>query len=353
MKKNSLLFPILFLACTIGLGQSEAQIQSALADLLNKESSQGFSGTVLVASRDQQIFLQSYGYADRSQKQSNSNQTVYDIGSITKQFTAAAILKLEMQGLLKVSDPIDLYLPEFKQVSRPITIHELLTHTAGLPDAIGDDYEASGQVEFIQRAISKLGKVSKKNSYQYSNVGYSLLAIIIERVSGSDYEKYLAEQLFISAGMKHTGYVLPKWDQLQVAHGYRGDLDGGRPDQQNWSENGPYLHLKGNGGILSTAEDLFKWKQALDKDEILSKEAKEKYFKKHVPEDRSGYSYYGYGWAIFPETSKGELIAHNGGNGYFFADFLRFPVSGYTVIVLSNAANSNAEEMSRNIARIL
>ncbi len=353
MIKSSLILPILLLASIMIHGQDKGQIQDALTDLLSQESSLGFSGTVLVASNDQQIFLQSYGYADRSEKLGNSNKTVYDIGSLTKQFTAAAILKLEMQEQLKVTDPIDLYIPEFKQVSRVITIHELLTHTAGFPDAIGDDYEAISETEFIQRAISKLGNVSKKNPYKYSNVGYSLLAIIIERVSGSDYEKYLAEQLFSRAGMNLTGYVMPKWDEVQVAHGYRGDSDGGRPDQQNWSANGPYLNLKGNGGILSTAADLYKWKQALDKDEILSKEAKEKYFKKHVPEDRSGHSYYGYGWAIFPATSKGELIAHNGGNGYFFADFLNFPASGYTVIVLSNAASSNAEDMARNIAQIL
>ena len=353
MIKNKLLFTVLLLAFTKSYAQSKAQLQDALTNLLSKESSLGFSGTVLVANNDQQIFLQSYGYADRTEKLGNSNQTVYDIGSLTKQFTAAAILRLEMQKMLNVTDPIDLYLPEFKDVSTSITIHELLTHTAGFPDAIGDDYEAISEPEFIQSAISKLGKVSKKNPYKYSNVGYSLLAIIIERVSGYDYEEYLAKQLFAPAGMHHTGYMLPNWNEVQVANGYHGDLDGGRPDQQNWSANGPYLNLKGNGGILSTAADLYKWKQALDKNEILSNEAKEKYFKKHVPEDRSGYSYYGYGWAIFPDTSKGELIAHNGGNGYFFADFLNFPATGYTVIVLSNAANSNAEDMARNIARIL
>jgi CubicO group peptidase (beta-lactamase class C family) len=353
MFKKCLFVPFLLLACTIVDGQNKDRLHQALSDLLVKESGQGFSGTVLVAGGDQQIFLQSFGYADRSRKLVNSNQTVYDIGSITKQFTAAAILKLEMQGKLQVTDPIDLYLPEFKQLSPPISIHELLTHTAGFPDAIGDDYEAISEVEFIRRAISKRGKVSKKNPYKYSNVGYSLLAIIIERVSGSDYEKYLAEELFAPAGMTYTGYRLPKWDEVQVAHGYRGDIDGGRPDQQNWSTNGPYLHLKGNGGILSTAADLYKWKHALAKDEILSEEAKEKYFKKHVPEDHSGYSYYGYGWAIFPDTGKGELIAHNGGNGYFFADFLNFTSSGHTVIILSNAASRSTEEMARNIAQLL
>ncbi|MEN8800329.1 MAG: serine hydrolase, partial [Flavobacteriaceae bacterium] len=165
MIKIRILFSILLLVCTISYAQSNEGLQDALADLLSKESSLGFSGTVLVASSDQQVFLQSYGYADRSRKLNNSNQTVYDIGSITKQFTAAAILKLEMQGRLKVTDPVKLYLPELKQVSKPITIHELLTHTAGFPDAIGDDYEAISEAEFIQRAISKLGKVSKRNPY--------------------------------------------------------------------------------------------------------------------------------------------------------------------------------------------
>ena len=332
---------------------NEDKIYGDLSSMLENVSKKDFSGTVLVYRNGNEFLSASYGFANRGEKISNSTNTVYDIGSLTKQFTAAAVLKLEMQGKLQVTDAVSEYIEEFKTLNNPITIHQLLTHSAGLPDAIGDDYQAISEVEFIRKSISRIKDNAPAYPYEYSNVGYSLLAIIIERVTLVDYEEYLYDNLFVPASMYQTGYTKPEWKEEKIAHGYRGKQDWGTPNSKNWSEKGPYLHLKGNGGILSTAGDLYKWHIALQGNDILSSEAKKKYFESHIAEDDSNTSYYGYGWVIFPESKMGKIITHNGGNGYFFADYWDFPASNSTVILLSNAANRKVEDLAFKIARML
>ena len=329
------------------------QVYQNLLAMLEKESKKDFSGTILVIRNGDEFLSASYGFANRNGNVPNSANTVYDIGSLTKQFTAAAILKLEMQGKLQVTDPVSEYIDEYVSLQYPVTLHQLLTHSAGLPGAIGDDYEEISEDEFIQRSLGQIKDVSADHPYEYSNVGYSLLAIIIERVSGMSYEEFLYKNLFEPASMFQTGYTKPLWDDQIVAHGYQGNEDWGTPNSKNWSDNGPYLNLKGNGGILSTSGDLYKWHQALQDDTILSDGAKKQYFMNHVPEDGSNISYYGYGWVIFPESKKGKVITHNGGNGYFFADFWNFPSTENTIILLSNEANRKVEDLAARIARML
>ena len=328
-------------------------VKRELTAMLEKESKKDFSGTVLVIRNGDQLLSASYGLANRTNKVPNTSNTVYDIGSLTKQFTAAAILKLEMEGKLRVSDRVDQYIDAYKSLKHPITLHQLLTHSAGLPGAIGDDYEEISEAEFIQRSLKQIKDDAADHPYEYSNVGYSLLAIIIERVSDEDYEEFLSKNLFEPASMDQTGYTKPQWNEKILAHGYYGQEDWGTPNSKNWSENGPYLNLKGNGGILSTTGDLYKWHQALQDNTILSDEARKKYFENHIPEDSSNISYYGYGWVIFPESKKGKIITHNGGNGYFFADFWDFPASSSTVILLSNTANRKVEDLAGKIAQML
>ena len=313
----------LILFVSVALGQKAnsdgtSDITRQLSDYLDRIHRKKFSGTVLVVHNGQQLLHKGYGYADRSNEIPNHINTVYDIGSVTKQFTAAAILKLEMNLKLSVNDAIELYLPEFKNLTPSRSIHHLLTHTAGFPGAIGSDYDPINEETFVEKALESVMEKSWDHNYEYSNVGYSLLAIIIERVSGMKYEEYLAQMLFEPAGMENTGYVIPVWKTESVAIGYRKSDRWGTPLEKRWSLDGPYLHLKGNGGILSTTVDLYKWHLALKGNHVLSEEAKEKYYKKHVAESADESSFYGYGWAIFPSQNKGDLIAHNGGNGVFF-----------------------------------
>ena len=316
-------------------GETAAKIDKRLAELANRD----FSGVVLVAQRGDVILAKGYGSADRARRLRFTTDTVFDIGSITKPFTAAAILKLEMDGKLRVTDPITRFFNDVPPDKQRITLHQLLTHTAGFPDSLGDDYEKISRDEFVKLALASKLRSNPGASYLYSNVGYSLLGAVIEHMTGASYEKYLFAKLLKPAGMTMTGYLLPEWDRDKLAHGYRKDKDWGTPLDHAWADDGPYWHLRANGGLLSTAADLYRWSVALQGEEILSKELIEKQFTPPASEGfLSGGSHYGYGWSI-GKTKRGRRVwEHNGSNLVFFADFRICPDDQLVLILATNAS---------------
>ncbi|MFI6708537.1 serine hydrolase domain-containing protein [Nonomuraea sp. NPDC050478] len=238
-----------------------------VAGFLARTLPDGSGGTVITAHGDRITYCEGFGLADRAARIAATCDTVYDVMSITKQFTAAAILKLEAMGELRVTDPISAHLGPLPGGERGITLHHLLTHTAGLPEALGDDHDPVSRDGLLVGAPAAEPAGAE---FRYSNTGYSVLAAIVERVSGLSYEGFLAEHLFGPAGMTATGYVLPRWDRHRVAVEYdaRGS-DRGRPYEHPWADDGPHWNLRGNGGMLSTARDLFRWHRALTGDAVL------------------------------------------------------------------------------------
>jgi CubicO group peptidase (beta-lactamase class C family) len=311
------------------------------------------SGTV-VAARDGEIaHCRGFGLADREAKVAAGCDTAYDIMSMTKQFTAAAILKLEMMGKLSVSDPMSEFVGPVPDDKRAITVHHLLTHTSGLTDQLGGDYEALSREEMLDGALESELRSAPGTEYSYSNLGYSILAAIVEKASGTSYERFLESHLFEPAGMRQTGYVLPAWkpDQVAVEYDENGEPKG-KPFDHPWAEDGPYWNLRGNGGLLSTARDMFRWHAALEGDQVLSESAKDKMFESHVPEEEGGDSYYGYGWVVSP-TDEGRIVWHDGGNGWSFGVMARFPDQDTVVFWVSNHAYNDGEWNLENLAQRL
>lgn len=340
---------------TSGTSDVEADdVVDAVDAALDELAADGFEGVVVVQDGDRRI-ERAIGSADRERGIATAVDTVFDIGSLTKQFTGAAILRLEMDGRLAVDDTIGTHVVGLPPEMAALTLHQLLTHTAGLPPWLGADDDPVGLEEFVE-LVAAAGLVHQPGTvYEYSNVGYSLLAAAIEAVTGSSYEEYLRTALFEPAGMLDTGYVLPDWEGRVVAAGYdarTGDRFG-TPLEQRWDRDGPYWHLRGNGGLLSTADDMLRWDEALRGTDILSTEAKEQYVTPHVPEGPGAPTSYGYGWAIFPTPAGTPLITHNGGNGFFFADFLRFPEEGLAVFLASNAAEERHEDAAFELAGLV
>ena len=324
-----------------------------LESYLDELEQAGFRGAVLVDKGGEVIVLAGYGLVDDDLGTAITPATIFDIGSITKQFTGAAILKLEMADQVSVEDYLSQYIPNLPEDKQEITLHHLLTHTAGFPPALGDDYEAIDRDTFIEMALQTPPLHAPGSEYVYSNVGYSLLAAVIEIVTNASYETYLREALFLPAGMNYTGYVLPTWNETDIAVGYGGPEAWGKPNEKAWADDGPYWHLRGNGGILSSTEDMYRWHQALLTDDILTHEAKEKYYTPYVLEGPGANSYYGYGWALFPTSRDTTLITHNGGNGIFFADFWRYLEEEVTIFIATSAANRESEKLAANIAQII
>jgi len=285
----------------------------------------GFSGAVLVAKGDEILLNKGYGLAIRSQGIPNTADTIFCVGSITKQFTAAAIMTLETKSKLKTEDPIGKYLDGVSADKATIALHHLLTHTSGLVPDVGGDYEKSGRDETVRKILALPLEFKPGERFAYSNVNYTLLAAIIEKVSGQPYEEYLYEHLFKPAGMEWTGYRRPKWDERVVAHWYVGKID----NRNSLERPFPYWNLIGNGGILSTTEDMFKWHRALLNDKILSAAAKKKLFTPFLNE-------YAYGWDVL-KTEHGTLIQHNGGSELGNnAEIRRYLDAGIVTILLCN-----------------
>ena len=320
---------------TLGAAPVRTPLGEKLDAHMSRLEAYGFSGSLLVAKGGEVILDKGYGFADARRKVPFTAETAFDIGSITKQFTAAAILKLEMQGKLGVGDPISKWFEGVPDDKKGITLHHLLTHSAGLEDIFGDDYDEMPRDRLVKAALASKLLWAPGTRYEYSNAGYSLLAAVVELASGKPYEEYLRENLWKPAGMARTGYRLQEKGPL--ARGvYREGEDWGTPLDKAWAPDGPWWNLRGNGGVLSTTGDLYKWHQALEGEAILSKEAKEKMFTPHVPEDEEGRSHYGYGWAIFKTQRNTRLVAHDGGNGIFNADFRRYLDDGIVLIIGSN-----------------
>lgn len=311
----------------------------------------GYSGGLSVVDDGVLLLEAGFGFADRSGGVPTSASTVFDCGSITKQFTAAAILRLEADGALSVSDSIEQFFEDVPADKRGITLHQLLTHTAGLPGAIGADEEAIDADAYSLRALATPLQSQPGERYDYSNVGFSLLGIVVERVSGQPYEQFLRERLFLPAGMKETGYVLPAFAKERVAKCYRGAEEWGRTTEQNWGADGPGWNLKGNGGIHLTLADAQRWVAALAGDTVLPEEQREKLFTPHVDEG-GGDSFYGYGWVIL-DGSRGRMIQHNGGNLVFSANLCFMPNLERSVFVVSTQREFNADDLCELVLSIL
>jgi CubicO group peptidase (beta-lactamase class C family) len=302
------------------------------------------SGTLVAARGGELLHCRGFGLADRKARVAAGCDTVYDTMSMTKQFTAAAILKLEMMGELRVTDRITAHIGPVPKDKRKITLHHLLTHTSGLIDALGGDYQPLSREQMLAGALESKLRSRPGDEHHYSNLGYSVLAGIIEKVSGMGYERFLAKHLFAAAGMTQTGYVLPYWIPDRVAVEY--DPHGrphGKPFDHPWADDGPYWNLRGNGGLLSTARDMFRWDLALERNKVLNQKAKQKLFKPHVREQPGGNSHYGYGWVIPQPGRFGRVVWHNGGNGWSYGELTRLLGPGVMVFWVTNQYRSKAE----------
>ncbi len=329
---------ILAILTTAAPARPAADLAKLLDAYLSRLERLGFSGTVLVAKDGKVLLEKGYGMADRERKIPMAADSVISVGSITKQFTAAAILKLEMQGKLRVEDSIAKYLPGVPADKTAITLHQLLTHTAGLDSDYGPgDYEVVSRDDYVRRVLTAPLRSAPGREHFYANSGYSLLAAIVEIVSGQHYERFLREQLFEPAGMRSTGYRVATWREGQVAHGYVDGRDWGTITDKLTAEGLPYWNLVGNGGIHSTPGDMYRWHVALEGDAVLSKAERTKFVTPYVAEGPEAMSHYAYGWAIFTTPRKTRLVAHNGGNGVFAADFRRYVDENVVIYAASNA----------------
>lgn len=309
---------------------SDDQIGERIDTYLEQLPPDYFSGAVLVA-RDGNILLSSaYGMANENTP--FTPDTVVDAGSIAKQFTASAVLRLQSEGLLQVSDTISEFFADVPDDKAEITLEQLLTHSSGLTEHSDGDLIPLSRDEALARILALNLAFTPGAHYEYSNAGFTLLAIIIEQVSGQSFTEYLHEHLFQPAGLTSTGfYGEMQWTDRLVANGYFNGEDQGSP--ANWP--GPYWGLLGNGGILTTIDDLYRWWNALRGGEVIPLDVVQELFVPRAREEEGTERFYGYGWSI-EETAYGQRIGHNGGGIGGNSMITTYLDEDLTIIILGN-----------------
>ena len=328
---------------------TNASLTAEMAAYLQAHYETGrFMGTAIVMQNGETVFAQSYGMASLEHQVPNTSQTKFRIGSITKQFTAAAILQLQDRGQLDVQAPISTYLPDYPQGDR-LTIHHLLTHTAGIPNLTSfPDYlewmqQPTTLAELMVRFQDLPLEFEPGEQHRYSNSGYVLLTQIIETVSGQTYADYLQTQLLQPLGLENTGYEQPLAVINHLAHGYQFT---GEDYQQ-----AAYINMvvpAGAGALYSTVDDLVRWHQFLVNADnrssgILSDAAIAAMQHPHVALDAATPdASYGYGLML----GKQGFIAHGGGINGFVSYLGSLPDQGLTIAVLSNVENANPPIMA-------
>jgi len=271
--------------------------------VLSAASEEGLCGTVLIRSHNRVLLHKAYGWADSEVGREMTIATGFDIGSLVKPITATGILKLEQQGKLSTSDTLAHFFPDAPADKRDITLKQVLTHTAGMQDLFGGDYQVVSRDWILDKIMSSPLIAPPGEREEYSNSGYSLLAIIIEEVSGQPYEEFIRDEVLTPAGVHRLGYILPGWSRDELAVGYRRDGERwGTPIDHPWAEDGPGWNLRGNGGMLSTAEEMAQWYEALFDGKILGPDGLAKFYEYDAGES---------------PTVGGMALAHAGGNGIF------------------------------------
>lgn len=341
-----------------GSFQTDLKTAKSADNYLTNAEALGYSGIVLWAKNGKIILKKGYGFADRSAKTRMSPKTIFDMGSVTKMFTAAAILKLEEQGKLSVSDSIAKFFDNLPADKAKITVHHLLSHSSGIPfdtiadrplDAASIDYALIKRDDFVKRVSNSDLRFSPGKDYLYSNDGYGLLAVIIEKLSGMSYEAFLNKEIFKPAGMSKTGYIIPRWNKKEIARGYRYEEEYPTPLGYPWLKDGPGWNLRGNGGLLTTVDDLYRWHLALEGEKILSKTSKQKMFTPYFSTDKEQKDMYGYGWHMTKVGNGISEIYHSGGNGQFAVFFRRFPKNNSVIIEVTNHSTGPAFNIIRNL----
>lgn len=331
---------------------STRQIESKIDEYMKSAIEfERFSGSILVARNGQPIVSKSYGMANVELDVPNTPKTVFRLASLTKQFTATAIMMLQERGKLNINEPFCKYLIDCPEIWQPITIRQLLTMTSGIPGVTASELGALRGLpvpwdQWLEATRKKPLEFAPGEKFKYANSGYTLLGFIIERVSGKSYEEFLQENIFTPLEMKQTGYENPLRIIKNRATGYR-QLPGGP------ITNVPYAEMVGlyaAGGIYSTTEDLLLWDKALYTEKLLSaKSINEMYtpFKEMLP----GKSY-AYGWWTSQKFGRTE-IAHGGNLAGFITYISRFPSDRVTVIVLSNNGRGSSGKISNVLSAIV
>ena len=315
-------------------------------DLLRRAKA-GLNGAIVVEKDGKVVLKAGYGWSNKSEQVPFSTSTIAQVGSLTKQFTAAAIVDLSVKNKLRFSDPIVNYLNDVPAAAKSITIHQLLTHTAGLMENCGSDFDRITRSEMITRCLNK---VNPPGRFLYSNLGYSVLAAVIENVTHKPLENYLTQRFFSPLQMKSTGYFFSEPVHGRLAVGYTA-MGSNPPISDRLKTMGDtFWNLKGNGGIQASVDDMYLWYRALAIGPIITEAMRKALTTPHAARD-DGVKY-GYGWFIRTrDDGQVEQVSHTGSDEVFLSVFVWRPIERSFFYFVTNNRDKGGADVARTIRR--
>lgn len=377
-----------------------ASFTASLDSLFTQKFPAGEPGAcVMVTLHDSIIYDRGFGMAtlpghETAQGTPITDETRFNICSVSKQFSSVALLKLEEQGLISLQDPVHKYFPEFQaDFFDKITLAHLLSHTSGIPDSRPrtpeewavytsqnktefsrvEDFKRFCEIEESTRYLELLDSLAFEpgTQYEYQNPTFQLAELIVERVTHQDFDAWMRENVFLPAGMTNTLYFTPEAEIQLMAHGYEPvgftTLNGDQVPLENpmgywrsadgkWQENdygeASFFGTKADGGIYTTPLDFWKWDQALYHDKVMSRESREQAHTPRILSDIPETSY-GYGFFIEERKDRPKKIYHTGDNGGFLIFEGRIPELDVFYLIFANRPDWDREATVEEVDKII
>lgn len=350
--KQTLILSFCFLLSVSSYAQQILKADKQFVDSIMNASykADGPGAVILIAKKGIPVFRKAYGLASLELNVPNKPEYIFRIGSMSKQFTAVCVLKLAQEGKLNLQDDITKYLPDYNTHGRHITIENLLTHTSGITSYTEKkDFASAMMIDFSKDSMVKFFMndsllFEPGTDWSYTNSGYMLLGLIVEKVSGILLNEYLKKIIFTPLGMVNT--TVGSYDSVVInsASGYESAGYGKFKPATYLSWNWPYAA----GEIVTNVDDLLKWDNALYTDKIVKSEWLEKAWTTFLLPNRQ-ITNYGFGWTVGNYQNL-KFVAHGGGINGFLSDGIRIPAQQIYVVILSNATSKSPSDFSSDIA---
>lgn len=345
-----LLASLVFISQSVAQSDWEAQVDSILSDQFKKD---GVGAAAIIAQQGKIIYHKAFGMADLENKVAMRPEMVFRFGSITKQITAVAILKLMEEGKISLQDPLTRYIPDYPSPGEKVTVEHLLTHTSGIPSYT--DMPVFDEA-FMRKDLTPLELIDvfKKEPFQfqpgekwyYNNSAYVILGYIIEKITGKPYGEYIEQEIFKPLSMKNSLYGSNTKIIPNKAQGYGRGKNGYQHDAY-LSMTLPYSA----GSLMGTVEDLYLWNKGIHEGKLVKKETLEKAFAEYKLSN-GRETHYGYGWGI-GEMNNERVLEHSGGINGYLTNALYIPSKDLFIAVFSNCTCEPPVETSEYMATMV
>ena len=349
-----LLAGLMAMTASLAAGGVPADAVARVDKIFEKyETTESPGCSVAVADGGKTVLARAYGMSDLERETPNTADTVFEAGSVSKQFTAAAVMLLARDGKLDLDDPVRKHIPELPDYGTPLTIRHMLTHTSGLRDwgavVAAAGWPRGSRVHTHGHVLEVLSRQKALNfasgtEFSYSNSGYNLAAILVTRVAGKPFADFTRERIFLPLGMTRTEW---RDDYARIVKGRATAYSKG---ESGWRMAMPFENVHGNGGLLTTVADLLRWNAALDAGTLAGPEFAAEQQKTGTLSDGRPIRY---AMGLYAETWKGAReVGHGGATGGYRAVLQRYPDHGVSVAVLCNADNANAGNLGHQVADV-